>query len=267
MSKAIDCASKLNVSSVKGLKEEGITHIARYLDNNWKGLTFDEAKAISDAGLEIISVFETNPTKASYFTHRQGKQDAQNASKYAKELGQAKGSAIYFTVDYDAQGKDLGAVLDYFSGVNEGVDPIFKVGAYGSFTVLTYLDQQSNVDYFFQTYAWSHGQVCNFSNLYQHENGIKAAGIQVDLDKVLSDPGSWSLQKPKPVPKPTEEVSSVKQTFKDVPPSRGSFGAIEEAFSLGLIHGYPDGTYKPTGTLTREQAAEIALNIYKATKK
>ena len=95
-------------------------------------------KKFRDIGINIASVFEYNPIHVSYFTKDQGKQDAQNASQYVKELGQAKGSAIYFDVDYDARGKELGAVLDYFSGVAENLDPSFKLGAYGSFSVLQY---------------------------------------------------------------------------------------------------------------------------------
>lgn len=192
---AIDCATKLTAESAKALKSEGITHVIRYLNPGWKGLTADEVKAISDAGLEIVSVFETVPTQVSYFTHDQGKQDAQDASKYAKALGQTKGSAIYFTVDYDAQGKDLGEILDYFSAVAESIDPSFKLGAYGSYAVLQYLKQHSKVEFFIQTYAWSHGQVCDFAHLYQYQNGVNVAGVTVDRDKVLQDPAAWSLPK------------------------------------------------------------------------
>jgi LysM repeat protein len=192
---AIDCATKLTADLLNGLKKEGVTHVIRYINPGWKGQTKDEAQATSDAGIQIISVFETNPTKDAYFTREQGTKDAQNASQYAKDLGQAKGSAIYFAVDYDAQGKDLGAILDYFAGVVEGLDPSFKLGAYGSYAVLQYLNQHSKVEYFFQTYAWSHGQVCDFAHLYQYENGVKVAGITADRDKVLKDPAAWSLPK------------------------------------------------------------------------
>lgn len=191
----IDCATKLSEKLLKGLKNEGVTHVARYINPGWKGLTKEEAQAISDIGIGIASVFETNPTHVSYFTQEQGKQDALNASQYAHDLGQAKGSAIYFAVDYDAQGKDLGSILDYFSGVAENLDPSFKFGAYGSFSVLQYLKQHSKVEYFFQTYAWSHGQVCDFAHLYQYENGVKVAGVTADRDKVLKDPAAWSLPK------------------------------------------------------------------------
>lgn len=204
----MDCATKLTSDLVSALKKTGITHVARYLGTSWKGLTVDEVKAISDSGIHLVSVFETNPIQSAYFSQAQGKQDARNASQYAKDLGQTNGSAIYFAVDYDAQGKDLGAILDYFSGVNQGIDPAFKVGAYGSYAVLQYIMQQSKVDYFFQTYAWSYGQVCDFAHLYQFQNGVNVAGVNADKDQVNKEPGAWSLPKPKPIITPKVEVKS-----------------------------------------------------------
>ncbi|WEG14014.1 DUF1906 domain-containing protein [Pullulanibacillus sp. KACC 23026] len=209
----IDCASKLDAAHIQGLKSEGITHIGRYLSDNWKGLTKDEVQAISDAGLNIVSIFESNPTKSSYFTADQGRADAQAASKYANDLGQPHGTAIYFAVDYDAQGKDLGAILDYFNALADNLKD-YKLGAYGSYAVLSYLKQHSRVEFYYQTYAWSHDQVCDFTNFYQHQNEVQVAGLWVDLDKVLKDPGSWSIFQSKVVPKATKVQANGTYTIK-----------------------------------------------------
>ncbi|WEG14171.1 DUF1906 domain-containing protein [Pullulanibacillus sp. KACC 23026] len=208
----MDCATKLTADLVSALKAAGVTHVARYLGTSWKGLTADEVKAISDSGIKIVSVFETNPTKSSYFTADQGKQDAQAASKYANDLGQPHGTAIYFAVDYDAQGKDLGAILDYFNAII-GELKDYKVGAYGSYAVMQYLKQQSKIEYFFQTYAWSNGQVCDFAHLYQYQNGVNIAGVNADRDKVLQEPGAWAIIAPKA--KTTAAPSTTTQKLVD----------------------------------------------------
>jgi hypothetical protein len=188
----IDCATRLNTTSAKALKSAGIDYVGRYLGpaNNWKTMQSAEAKAILDVGLNLISIWETNPTHKSYFTHAQGVSDAKSATAYATSVGQPKGTAIYFTVDYNAQSADYAAILDYFAGVRSAIGE-YKLGAYGSYGVINYLHQHNAADYYMQTYAWSSGKVASFIHVYQYKNDTKVAGISVDLDQILKDPGGW----------------------------------------------------------------------------
>src|SRR5690348_7143862 len=128
--KGIDCATKLNSTSAKGLKDVGITHVGRYLGHSWKGLTLEEVNDISSVGLKIFSIFEMSPTHTSYFTKEQGIKDAQDAVAYAKELNQPEGSAIYFTVDYGGGNNDLPEVEEYFKAIKANLKG-YKVGGYG----------------------------------------------------------------------------------------------------------------------------------------
>ncbi|PKR82824.1 glycoside hydrolase domain-containing protein [Heyndrickxia camelliae] len=191
MAKGIDCATKLTASSAKSLAKEGVTHVGRYLNQGWKGLTKEEVSAVKAAGLQIFSIFESNPTKRSYFTATQGKSDAEEAEKIAKALGQPKGSVIYFTVDYDALQGDFDEILTYFKAVNATLED-YKVGAYGSYYVMEYLQDKKAVDYFFQTYGWSDGKKADFTHVYQYKIDTTLAGVAVDLDEIRkSDIGAW----------------------------------------------------------------------------
>lgn len=193
MVKAIDCATQLTTGMAKGLKAENVELVGRYLvdPSSWKALTKREVEAIGKAGLKIISIFETNPTKSSYFTEGQGREDAKNATKYARNLGQPSGTAIYFAVDYDAHSSDMRGIKNYFTGVIAGLGDAYSVGVYGSYDVVQAL--KGKVGYLYQTYAWSGGKVADHAHIYQYHNGQRLAGVSVDFNKVLRDPGAWAL--------------------------------------------------------------------------
>jgi len=218
--KGIDCASKLTATSAKALVKEGITHVGRYLSAAGKGLTKTEVTAITNAGLKIFSIYETNPIKLSYFTVEQGKVDAAAAEKLAKALGQPEGSVIYFTVDYDAQKNDFDEILAYFKAVVAG-SKCYKVGAYGSYSVLDYLHSKKVVDYYFQTYAWSKGKENDFAHIYQYKNDTKLAGVAVDLDEIKkNEVGAWgekanaASEKPAVVKPPATSDPKKTSTYK-----------------------------------------------------
>ncbi len=192
----IDCATKLNSSTAAGLKSQGVQYVCRYLGDSWKTMDKAEAAAILNAGLNIISIWETNPTRASYFNYNKGVTDAQTASSYAQSIGQPSGSAIYFTVDYDAQSADMAAILDYFAGVRQGLDKNYKVGAYGSISVAETLHSSNAADYYWQTYAWSRGNRADFISIYQYKNNVTLAGVQVDFNEVTNNAGSWGNVSP-----------------------------------------------------------------------
>lgn len=59
-----------------------------------------------------------------------------------------------------------------------------------------------------------------------------------------------------------KEESDMGKAFKDVEDSRWSADYIAAAKKLGLISGNSDGTFNPTGPLTREQAAVLMIKQY-----
>ena len=149
-------------NSAACLKQAGIDFVFRYYSTtttlSQKRLTLSEADAIIAAGLMIGIVYEDGPTLASYFTNARGVQDATNAFNTAISLGQPSGSAIYFTVDYDASADEIsGPILDYFNGVNQGLQSAsaggavtFAIGVYGSGDVCAFIKGQSGI----AKYSW-----------------------------------------------------------------------------------------------------------------
>ena len=50
--------------------------------------------------------------------------------------------------------------------------------------------------------------------------------------------------------------------FTDVPAGSSLGGYILAAYHLGIINGYPDGTFRPNGTATREECAAMLIRVY-----
>lgn len=194
MSNAIDTPSKVTATAAETLVKLGYTHVGRYLAEGpwaWKGLTADEANTIKSAGLQIISIFEKGPTSVSYFTADQAKKDAADAMKWAKNVGQPEGTAIYFTVDYDAQPGDFPAILNYFKVIKDNLKG-YVIGAYGSYAVISFLQSQNVAKYLMQTYAWSSGKHCDCIHIFQYQCDKKLAGLDVDLNNLEQlDVGAW----------------------------------------------------------------------------
>jgi hypothetical protein len=188
---AVDCTG-LNPSQINALKTNGVQYVGRYLSRStWKGLSVGEVANLKASGIDIFSIYESNPTSAGYFTADKGKSDALDAVSLAQSLGQPQNTAIYFTVDYDAKSVDLPDILAYFQAVKANLSG-YKVGAYGSYTVLNYLHDNNAADYWFQTIAWSSGQHCSFLNIYQFQCDKTLGGVSVDYNNLeKTDIGAW----------------------------------------------------------------------------
>jgi len=143
------------------LKTNGIDFIFRYYSTTTKQpekrLTISEAKAISAAGVEIVTVYEDGPTTLSYFSKNRGQKDGKNAHQYARAIGQPSGSAIYFAIDYDASKSDISSnIYEYFLGVDEGMrdasggSSIYTIGVYASGAACSWLKSRCP----FIKYTW-----------------------------------------------------------------------------------------------------------------
>lgn len=173
------------------LKAKGVGFVCRYLCPPWqkKILTSDEARSLSEAGFNIVSVWEDNSVKASWFNWDRGIREGSQAVEMAQLAGQPAGTAVYFAVDYDAQDADMPAIAAYFDAVQSVIAP-YKVGVYGGYRVIDYF--AGRVPFLWQTYAWSAGRVHPKAQLYQFQNGVNIGG-QVDLDKCFAEPGWWRI--------------------------------------------------------------------------
>lgn len=196
MAKGIDCATPLNAQSAKAIAGEGYRFAARYLvplGYAWKRLTQAEAEAISDAGMQVVSVYETSANRPAGGAAA-GQADGAAAFREAQTVGQPPGTAIYFAVDYDAGPQDYDEIEAYLRATALQI-PGYEAGVYGSFAVIEEMAQRGACRHFWQTYAWSRGQKSSRANLYQYRNNVKVAGVMVDLNESFGNEGGWKTNR------------------------------------------------------------------------
>ena len=130
-----DC-SKL----VAKITTSGVNFVTRYYSHSAsKNLSAAEAKVLSDAGINIVTVWEADGADPATFTRANGVNDATSAHTMAMSIGQPAGTPIYFAVDFDATPVQVNAgVIPYFQGVAAGFaaiahgNPAYTAGVYGS---------------------------------------------------------------------------------------------------------------------------------------
>jgi hypothetical protein len=201
MGKGLDTPqSAMNVASL--LKADGMEFVARYYfagGSFKKLLTKAEAQVITQAGLWIVSVFESGrPVAASYFTTEQAIEDAANAYLCAVHAGQPAGSVIYFAVDGDIAPDDLPAITHYFQIVHDNLKPRgYLVGVYGSGLVCQTLSELGLVakTWLSMSSGWrGYQDWLTHADIVQTET-TTLHGISYDLD--VSNPrtggGGWQV--------------------------------------------------------------------------
>ncbi|MEF3302382.1 DUF1906 domain-containing protein [Paenibacillus sp. GYB003] len=191
MTQGFDCATPLNATLAAAFKAQGFDFVCRYLvPQGWKRLTREEAEAIGEAGLHIVSVYETTADRA-LGGREAGLRDGAAAVQTAKAVGQPEGSAIYFAVDFDATAAQMPTVIDYIRAAGETA-PGYLTGVYGSCSVIEAVRDAGVCSRYWQTYAWSRGRKADGIHIYQYRNDIRANGIGIDLDESYGDEGWWS---------------------------------------------------------------------------
>jgi hypothetical protein len=225
MRNGFDCATSLSASQASIFAADGYKFVCRYLvPSGWKRLTKEEAIAISGSGLQIISVFEISGNRAS-MSADQGKADGLSALQVAQGIGQPEGSTIYFAVDFDAGISDMDAIEAYIRAAATAT-PAYPTGVYGSFAVIEEMIKRNACSHFWQTYAWSNGQIANGIMIYQIKNDITIHGIGIDIDESYGNEGGWN----------TMLLISVDDANKLI-------GLLGEAYKLGVTQiPLPDGT-------------------------
>src|SRR6266568_5124398 len=170
------------------------THIAT---PQGKCLTPGEAKALSAAGISIVSNWEWDGL-TPLTGYDAGVWEAQEANKIHLACGGPASRPIYFSVDTDASGEQ---VAPYFQGVAKAIG-LPRTGAYGSYRLLKYLFDNNLITWGWQTYAWSgilvNGQwVTQWeprAHIQQYQNGVSMSGHSVDYNRsIKSDYGQWRI--------------------------------------------------------------------------
>ena len=170
MGKGIDRARPFTVAEAQTLARFGYGYIGRYLsDSNWKRLSSIEVDAITNAGLYIVSIFQNSQNNVSFFTPAYAKSNALSALHQAHQLKQPSKTPIYFAVDFDPTPDELIRIVTYFKLLVEMFKPFgYYVGIYGGGRTVEYIcEHVPQIEYKFQTLAWSRGRVVNGVHLFQ----------------------------------------------------------------------------------------------------
>ena len=188
------------------IQQGGYQFVGRYynVNNPSKNLTHAEANLLSAAGIMLVAVWENGyPTKAGYFNYQTGVHDATSAYQYGMAtIGQPAGSAIYFTVDYDASPADIaGPIADYFHGVATGFQAIsgansaFKIGVYGSGNVCTAVLASGVAKYAWLSQSSGWGGSKTFKNWNIKQGAVTTiCNLDCDLDQAIDgDYGAFKI--------------------------------------------------------------------------
>jgi hypothetical protein len=177
--------------NVDAFRRAGKTFVVRYLSNDsTKNLNTSEAHLLSDAGFDLVVVWEST-AKRALAGRSAGAADAKKAARQAKECGMPGRRPIYFGVDFDATDADKPRIANYLRGA-ASVIGLRRVGVYGGYWVIKYCFDHAVVTFGWQTYAWSGHHRDQRAQLYQHKNGVHIGGVECDLDTAYAaDFGQW----------------------------------------------------------------------------
>jgi hypothetical protein len=210
----------------------GVKFVGRYVEpaSDWKTLTKAEADRLHNAGIAIVSFYETSANH-SLGGHAVGMKDAEGVIAHRKEIGMPDNRPFYFAVDFDASQNQLaGPITEYFQGLAH-VLTLPLVGAYGGYRTIKYLFDHGLITWGHQTYAWSRidGKVVwdKRAQLQQYKNGqsICDGNKDVDFDRAMvPDYGQWPAPSSNP-PKPQPP----KEALVDWNPSAQAVATVKDA--------------------------------------
>jgi len=216
---------------IADMKAAGVTFVCRYLSEvnsltKVKLLTPNEAKALNQAGIAIVSNYEWYANR-SLEGVSSGITDAKIAASQHADCGGPHDRPIYFSVDIDVAGEQ---VAGYFHGV-ASVLGLARTGAYGSFRVLHYLFNAGLIAWGWQTYAWSYGAWEPRAQLQQYHNGVTMAGASVDYNRSMqADFGQWGIERTDMAISPNDPIIDKYFTYN---PTAGTLTRKDTGVVLG----------------------------------
>jgi hypothetical protein len=197
-----DASSACTESTISCLRDNNISFVGRYYSDTThitgKKLTAGEAQLLSSSGFGLVAVYEDAPTESSYFSASRGIKDANGALAQALSVGQPAGSAIYFTVDYDAPQSDIdGNITDYFAAIAATLGTQYVVGVYGSGNTCTAIlkSGHARLAWLAQSTGWGGYHSFNDWVIRQGVEG-SICGLSSDSDEAQGDFGAFRVAVP-----------------------------------------------------------------------
>jgi hypothetical protein len=188
------------------LRSKGVTAVGRYYSRKaWKRLTRPEAQALSEAGIEIFTVFEDsgNPELSA----ESGIHDAQIALQQATGVGQPQGSAVYFAMEHLPHGYNashLPGIRNYYHGLKEVLDGKYSLGVYSDGVVCDALLSDGLCEYAWLSASTSFPGSRDFDRsgrwaLAQRRVDLKWSHLSIDTNDAKDDFGAFRLGVAAPV--------------------------------------------------------------------
>lgn len=174
--------------------DAGYSFVCRYLSRDpTKDIDAAEARLLSDAGLDIVLVWETSERRPVTGGYEGGKVDAGLAFARAAALGMPDDRPVYFAMDYDVASTAADA---YFRGIRDAGYPVERVGVYAGLRPLRHLLNEGLATWGWQTSAWSGGVWDPRAHLRQYKYGLRFPGVDSsDANHAMFDDfGQWSLR-------------------------------------------------------------------------
>lgn len=196
-----------DASDVLGeLQGSRLDFVARYYRDpasRWPTLSPSEVQRLSALGMKIVPVWEWHSGDPTYFSYATGYNDALNVDRQAKSVGQPPGTAVYFAVDFNARGYELGQVDQYFRGIAAGLAaagggrPNYRVGVYGSGAVCAAVKGAGLAQYAWLTGATSWDGTVGYEawNIKQAGKGGRFPNLSFnhDANEAKGDYGGFQL--------------------------------------------------------------------------
>ncbi|RYM06494.1 DUF1906 domain-containing protein [Sporolactobacillus sp. THM7-7] len=189
---AIISENKLTDNSVKKLKTANVGAVGRYLGDPsvWKAIDAKEADLIQSAGLNLFSLWECGRVKRGYFNRKNGRYDAEDASRYARESGQPAGTPIFFMVGHDPLPNEFAVIRRYFQAVKTSLSH-YRVGVCGSRRVIECLAASGHAEYFYQITDCLPGEQSEHAHIYQHRYPDPLDGFPFYFSKIIKPGPLW----------------------------------------------------------------------------
>jgi Domain of unknown function (DUF1906) len=188
------------------LENSRVDFVARYYrepDSRWPALSASEAQRLSSQGLKIVAVWESHSADPRHFYYASGFGDAATAYGEARAVGQPAGSAIYFAVDFNAHGWEIGPIEDYFRGVAAGLGtanngpPYYAIGVYGSGAVCEAMKATGLARYSWlsNSLSWEDSDSYDNWDILQGED-TPGLSFSQDTDQARGEYGAFRLAGP-----------------------------------------------------------------------
>lgn len=231
MATAVDFAATL--IPARDIKAAGHQAVLCYVSPSRPGSNFGAkpvTRAYTDSlraeGLDVVSIWQYgkpgNAQAPSDWTtgFDGGVRMARAANDQHLVAGGSPNAPIYFAVDEDLSLANWNAAaVEFFRGVNS-VLGVERTGIYGKAGVLYWAKEDGVADWYWQTKAWSAGEILYWAHLYQRvvdtpsNPGPKIAGSSVDVNDIQKpDFGQWAAPAPHT---PTETPVATKPDFTEL---------------------------------------------------